>query len=35
MWAASLSQENYMSVRLLTLEQMENNLANLFYKNVQ
>ena len=28
MWAASVSQENYMSVGLLTWEQMENNLAN-------
>ena len=32
MWAASVSRENYMSVGLLTWEQMENYLANPFIK---
>ena len=32
MWAASVSRENYMSVGLLTWEQMETNLANPFIK---
>ena len=32
MWAASVSRENYMSVGLLTWEQMETNHANPFIK---